>query len=239
VETDSAGVRLDRAIALPYGSPSDSLFREGPGFTGHQTDSATGLIYMQARYYDPVGQRFFSVDPVDVSATNGGNFSRYWYANNNPYRYTDPDGRNPLNPVDAYYFAKDVGGLLVTEMVAGAAFVMGDDDVLNMALDDMSAGALDAGASTVGMVSLVPGVGKEIKIGASIVKRAGDHGKNERHGDSGRAMAKAEKRVAELTEQLVTAAGREAKKIEQKIKNIIRDAQRKDKGEEHSRREKK
>src|SRR5690606_2114745 len=97
VETDSAGVRLDRAIALPYGSPSDSLFREGPGFTGHQTDSATGLIYMQARYYDPVGQRFFSVDPLDVSATNGGNFSRYWYANNNPYGFVDPDGREQIN----------------------------------------------------------------------------------------------------------------------------------------------
>ncbi len=114
VETDSAGARLDRAILLPYGSPADEVFREGPGFTGHQTDSGTGLIYMQQRYYDPVGQRFFSVDPVDVSATHGGNFSRYWYANNNPYRYTDSDGRFPWLIVPA------VIGMMVHSDVANA-----------------------------------------------------------------------------------------------------------------------
>ena len=32
------------------------------------------------------------MDPVTVSSV-GGNFNRYWYANNNPYRFTDPDGR--------------------------------------------------------------------------------------------------------------------------------------------------
>jgi len=53
---------------------------------------------MQARYYDPVIGRFYSNDPVDVlghmqrgnSAAHG--FGRYTYANNNPYKYTDPDG---------------------------------------------------------------------------------------------------------------------------------------------------
>ena len=33
------------------------------GFTGHIRDSATGLNYMQARYYDPVLGRFLSIDP--------------------------------------------------------------------------------------------------------------------------------------------------------------------------------
>ena len=48
---------------------------------------------MQQRYYDPVALRFLSPDPVDVSTTDGSNFNRYWYANNNPYRFIDPDGR--------------------------------------------------------------------------------------------------------------------------------------------------
>jgi hypothetical protein len=47
---------------------------------------------MQQRYYDPRVARFWSVDPVTVSSA-GGNFNRYWYGNDNPYRFTDPDGR--------------------------------------------------------------------------------------------------------------------------------------------------
>lgn len=34
-----------------------------------------------------------SVDPVTADGNTGGNFNRYWYANNNPYRFFDPDGR--------------------------------------------------------------------------------------------------------------------------------------------------
>jgi hypothetical protein len=48
---------------------------------------------MQQRYYEPLLGRFLSVDPVTVDAQLGGNFNRYWYANNSPYLYVDPDGR--------------------------------------------------------------------------------------------------------------------------------------------------
>ena len=54
---------------------------------------------MQARYYDPVIGRFYSNDPVDALGhmQRGNNiahgFNRYAYANNNPYKYTDPDGK--------------------------------------------------------------------------------------------------------------------------------------------------
>jgi len=66
---------------------------DGLGYTGHDMDKDTGLTYMQQRYYDPVVGRFLSVDPVGADANTGGNFNRYWYANNNPYVFTDPDGR--------------------------------------------------------------------------------------------------------------------------------------------------
>jgi len=67
-------------------------------------DGGTGLTYMKARYYDQVAMRFLSPDPVYVDLTTGGNFNRYWYVNNNPYTYVDPDGRqascsNPANAV--------------------------------------------------------------------------------------------------------------------------------------------
>lgn len=45
------------------------------------------------RYYDPSIGRFLSVDPVTADGNTGANFNRYWYTNNNPYRFTDPDGR--------------------------------------------------------------------------------------------------------------------------------------------------
>lgn len=62
------------------------------GFTGHQADTTTGLVYMKARYYDPHIGRFYSNDPIGFRADTPGLFNRYAYAYNNPYRYTDPIG---------------------------------------------------------------------------------------------------------------------------------------------------
>jgi len=52
-----------------------------------------GLSYFGARWYDPELGRFTGIDPVDVDENNPHSFNRYAYANNNPYKYVDPDGR--------------------------------------------------------------------------------------------------------------------------------------------------
>jgi hypothetical protein len=39
--------------------------------------------------------RFYSNDPVGFS--NIHNFNRFAYANNNPFKYVDPDGRSALD----------------------------------------------------------------------------------------------------------------------------------------------
>ncbi|MGH8049970.1 MAG: RHS repeat-associated core domain-containing protein, partial [Arenimonas sp.] len=78
----------------PYGEPSDQTYDQGPGYTGHVTDSLTGLSYAQQRYYDPLIGRFLSVDPIETDPNTGASFNRYNYANNNPYKFTDPDGRD-------------------------------------------------------------------------------------------------------------------------------------------------
>ncbi|WP_291220039.1 RHS repeat-associated core domain-containing protein [Dokdonella sp.] len=82
-----------RQLHEPYGLVSVGTPTQGPGFTGHVYDAQTGIYYMQQRYYDPVAGRFLSVDPVGPEAATGASFNRYWYANNNPYTFTDPDGR--------------------------------------------------------------------------------------------------------------------------------------------------
>ena len=48
---------------------------------------------MQQRYYDPQIGRFLSVAPIGAYTKKGVLFNRYWYANNNPYKFLDPDGR--------------------------------------------------------------------------------------------------------------------------------------------------
>lgn len=91
-ETNAARQVLARTEYAPYGQ---TLNRQvsGPGFTGHVMDAGTGLTYMQQRYYDQAIGRFVSVDPVATSVGDGSAFNRYRYAANNPYFYTDPDGR--------------------------------------------------------------------------------------------------------------------------------------------------
>jgi YD repeat-containing protein len=41
----------------------------------------------------PAHARFLSVDPVPANPHAGAHFNRFHYAANNPFRYTDPDGR--------------------------------------------------------------------------------------------------------------------------------------------------
>ena len=85
----------------PYGAISNRASTNEVGFTGHSHDAASGLAYMQQRYYDPMIGRFLSADPVTV--LEGGGFNRYSYGNNNPYRYVDPDGRqSSAQIVDAF-----------------------------------------------------------------------------------------------------------------------------------------
>lgn len=92
--TNSAGQVIERREYEPYGRQLvPTAVADGPGFTGHVSDAATGLDYMQQRYYDPTIGRFLSVDPVTANSGTGANFNRYWYANNNPYKFIDPDGR--------------------------------------------------------------------------------------------------------------------------------------------------
>jgi RHS repeat-associated protein len=91
--TNQAGQVIDRTEWEPYGAAIGRPAYDGIGYAGHLMDAGSGLSYMQQRYYDPMIGRFLSVDPVSVNSHGGTNFNRYWYANNNPYRFTDPDGR--------------------------------------------------------------------------------------------------------------------------------------------------
>ncbi|MBP1473704.1 RHS repeat-associated core domain-containing protein [Frateuria sp. MAH-13] len=93
---DAQGNIIARYDYRPYGKQQAGPVATGPGYTGHVEDPDTGLVYMQQRYYDPEVGRFLSVDPVTAYSNPIGAFNRYWYASDNPYKFTDPDGRSVL-----------------------------------------------------------------------------------------------------------------------------------------------
>lgn len=90
--TNSSGQVVERTHYDPYGAPIGKAV-DGIGYTGHLMDGASGLTYMQQRYYDPTIGVFMSTDPVSSDFSRGSNFNRYAYVDNNPYKSRDPDGR--------------------------------------------------------------------------------------------------------------------------------------------------
>ena len=94
--TDAAGNLLWKETYLPYGKKQTNepaSVENRIGYAGKPYDTATGLSYMGARYYDPLTGRFTGVDPKGFDQANLQSFNRYAYANNNPYKFVDPDGR--------------------------------------------------------------------------------------------------------------------------------------------------
>ena len=90
--TNVDGNVVHRKTYRPYGellaTTGDGM--ESRGYTGQRLDDS-GLIYLNARYYDPVLGRFISPDPT-VPTTRSVGLNRYAYAANNPVSHTDIDG---------------------------------------------------------------------------------------------------------------------------------------------------
>ncbi|MGD8839061.1 MAG: RHS repeat-associated core domain-containing protein [Gammaproteobacteria bacterium] len=159
----------------PYGekiyATEDFFGGSDDWYTGKNYSEELDLTYFGARWYDARQGRFLSADPAPVSLASIHSFNRYHYANSNPYKYVDPDGNSPA-PSDIYFFAKDVGNLLVQEIVYTAAVIKGDDAVANLALQAMVSARSDAAISTVGLVNPVPGTSTALK--AAKLSKGGD-----------------------------------------------------------------
>lgn len=171
------------------------------------------------RYYDPSTGRYLSPDPIGLE---GGDTNLYSYVWQDPINWVDPSGLTgviPFNP-----------GIL-SGMGAGAAGFGGTGGVLTPGQwedmkDDLS--LLDP-------MPMINALGNWFanESNEEGCKQTSDAGKSDPHGDSGRSLEKAEKRVKELEAQLTGANKKDQKKIKQKIQNIIKDAQKKKKGETH------
>ncbi len=110
--TGSNGEALWRKHYQPFGQEETECYQgclsaESRSFTGHEREVASGLVYMQARFYDPAMGRFLSIDPMAPDTAAPASINRYAYARNNPYRYVDPNGEDP------YLVSRTVDGPLM------------------------------------------------------------------------------------------------------------------------------
>ncbi|MBS7363090.1 MAG: RHS repeat-associated core domain-containing protein, partial [Paludibacteraceae bacterium] len=93
--TDADGNIAQHVEYIPYGEvfveERNSQFSTNFLFNAKELDNETGLYYYGARYLDPAGAMWLSVDPLyekNISATP------YNYCLNNPVVMVDPDGRD-------------------------------------------------------------------------------------------------------------------------------------------------
>ena len=94
--TDADGNIAQHIEYIPYGEvfveERNNSFSTNYLFNAKELDNETGLYYYGARYLDPTGAMWLSVDPLyekNISATP------YNYCLNNPVVMVDPDGREP------------------------------------------------------------------------------------------------------------------------------------------------
>jgi RHS repeat-associated protein len=65
-------------------------------YNGRVFDQGTGFHDYGARSYWPQIGRFISPDTAGPNLSNPASLNRYSYVWNNPYKYVDPDGHNPV-----------------------------------------------------------------------------------------------------------------------------------------------
>jgi RHS repeat-associated protein len=84
---NSSGSVLMSQTFDPYGNlyNRSGTNESGFGWAGEQADS-NGLVFLRARYYNPIQGRFLNTDP-SRQETNP-----YQYSNNNPIKFVDPTG---------------------------------------------------------------------------------------------------------------------------------------------------
>jgi RHS repeat-associated protein len=85
---DTWSYDMTGAPAKPYW-----LYR---GYTGHEMLPRHALINMNARMYDPLNSRMLRPDDYLTYPDNTQNYNRYTYALNNPLKFVDPDGNEPI-----------------------------------------------------------------------------------------------------------------------------------------------
>ncbi|PBB27940.1 hypothetical protein CK227_02640 [Mesorhizobium sp. WSM4308] len=89
--TDASGAIVEQTNYATYGERLNTGFQTQKSYIGERFDPETGLLYLNARYMDPVLGRFISPDDWDPTLPGVGT-NRYAYALNDPVNKGDPNG---------------------------------------------------------------------------------------------------------------------------------------------------
>ena len=92
---DPATGVVDRNRYDPWGAErTTAVSGTDIGYTGQRNDNTTGLMYYNARYYDPTIGRFNQTDTIIPDPAEPEDLNRYTYVRNNPTNHTDPSGHS-------------------------------------------------------------------------------------------------------------------------------------------------
>lgn len=167
--TDSSGALRWRESYRPYGDAIiKSAVADDAWYHNKSRDPASGYLDFGARNYDAQLGRFLSIDPIDFSESNVASFNRYAYANNNPLKFRDPDGRWAETLLDAVSITLSYRAFQKDKSFVNGAFL--GYDLLAAAVPILpGVGAFRHGIDAAGEVAGGAGAAK----GAADVGRAG------------------------------------------------------------------
>jgi RHS repeat-associated protein len=183
LESNEAGAATADQKYHAYGTQRDSgKVASEQRFTGQREDD-TGLVYMNARYYDPQLGQFISPDTLVPQPALLVDYNRYVYARNNPLKFSDPSGH-----VSVISHCMCGGGIDPSEYMRNANMQLNADDV-QLALDvvgivdptGLTDGANAAISATRGnwsdagisLLAVIPYIGDTAKAGKYVGKAAG------------------------------------------------------------------
>ena len=149
---DSNGNRLNTNTEIRYYPYGGLRYSAGStpttfNFTGQRRDSGSGLLFYNARWYDPAIGRFIQPDTIVPEPGNPQALNRYSYANNSPLTYIDQDGHFAILPL---LFAGGAAALVSAGVDLGKQLIVDQKDFANVNWGEVggaAAGGFVAGAT--------------------------------------------------------------------------------------------
>gem|GEM_PF-3347570 len=152
-ETNTTGARTAWREYKPYGTRrrGSTQLNTDRTYTGQQSDE-TGLMYYNARYYDPQIGHFISPDTIVPDPSNVLDYNRYAYVRGNPMKYNDPTGHCVGLAMPR---CVDMGGKFVQRAFAALAALLIVESVPDMPQEGFASPAIDTS---------VPGFGDQTSM---------------------------------------------------------------------------